>query len=121
MSRSTRSRINLPGDIRDYMMTDNQVNVRDEVVREDIHTEEEANVGENQRTGDATGSQMGSTGVSPGLSGLVSGFPTDPVQFQNFMLQSMLAQQQGNAELQRKNQELMAQLVQNSNRPHEKK
>ena len=68
----------------------------------------------------ATNSQSGNVT----LNTLLSGFPSDPGQLQSLLLQSMLVNQnmqKDNHEIQKKNQELMAQLVNNSHRMNEKK
>ena len=91
----------------------NTSHVRDEVV---VETED------NQAPN--TSVPVGDTTTNTSAPNLMPGFPTDPFQLQAMLMQSLLSsqtQQQQVQKMQKKNQELLAQLVTNSRRPNEKK
>ena len=133
MSRNTRSSKELPGDIHQYMMTGVRGHIQDEFVRDspeenqDIRVIQENSTNQGLSEGNEDEENVSHEGANGGgvtLQNLVSGLPSDPIQLQTLLMQSMLmnqTQQKENQDIQKKNQELLAQLVINSHQPNERK
>ena len=118
MFENTRSRNQLSGTVRDYIMAENGGNFESGEVQDEFH-EEDNGGGEGSAVERNTNN---ADGANP--KNLLASLLTDPMQLTTMLLQSMINNQtvqKDSQAMQKKNQELMAQLVGHSQRNIEKK